>query len=510
MRTQSAPYHDNVVTRARTANAIPPMLFALLGEFHQQKISYCYWKSSRRVCAVLAGEGDVDLVVAREDQHRVEAILLVQGFKRFPSVADRDDPAILSFLGYDEPSDQLIHVHLHFRLILGERLLKNYRVPWEDVLLARAILHPTLPIRLLDPTSEAVLLVVRACLELRRTDPVTLRSWRATTQKFALDREELAARVDRTILFNRAAEFLSDDLAEMIADAIYSQQPLESHRCLRRRIQRYFTPYRSYNSFEARVRGVMRALIWAIGNLNKRFLHVPRPWNRRAPGGGRIVAIVGLDGSGKTTMAAAMRAWLGSVIDVVPIYFGTGDGRPSLLLRPLKLLVPLIMRALRTRPEGASRGKMSNRDAGLLYSVLLMVWATVVAVEKRMKLAAARRGANRGLVVIADRYPQNEILSFNDGPLLARLSRAPPWIRRFEAPAYTLAHRLPPDLVIKLQVLPETVARREPEMDPTIIWERITALQRLEFPGARVVCVDAEQPLPDVIRVVKQEIWRLL
>jgi hypothetical protein len=510
MRTQSAPYHDNVVTRARTENAIPPMLFALLGEFHQQKISYCYWKSSRRVRAVLAGEGDVDLLVAREDQHRVEAILLVQGFKRFPSVADRDDPAILSFLGYDEPSDQLIHVHLHFRLILGERLLKNYRVPWEDVLLARAILHPTLPIRLLDPTSEAVLLVVRACLELRRTDPVTLRSWRATTQKFALDREELAARVDRTMILNWAAEFVSEDLAGMIADAICSQQALESHRCLRRRIQRYFAPYRSYNSFEVRVRGVMRALIWAIGNLNKRFLHAPRPWNRRAPGGGRIVAIVGLDGSGKTTMAAAMRAWLGSVIDVVPIYFGTGDGRPSLLLRPLKLLVPLIMRVLRTKSEGASRGKMSNRDPGLLYSVLLMVWATVVAVEKRIKLPAARRGANRGLVVIADRYPQNEILSFNDGPLLARLSRAPAWIRRFEAPAYTLAHRLPPDLVIKLQVLPETVARREPEMDPTIIWERITALQRLEFPGARVVCVDAEQPLPDVIRVVKQEIWRLL
>jgi hypothetical protein len=47
-------------------------------------------------------------------------------------------------------------------------------------------------------------------------------------------------------------------------------------------------------------------------------------------------------------------------------------------------------------------------------------------------------------------------------------------------------------------------------MDPAIIRERIAALQRLELPGARVVCVDAEQPLADVIRSVKREIWRLI
>ena len=55
-------------------------------------------------------------------------------FKLFPSVADRDHPATLSFLGYDERGGQLIHIHLHFLLIVGERLLKNYRIPWEEVL----------------------------------------------------------------------------------------------------------------------------------------------------------------------------------------------------------------------------------------------------------------------------------------------------------------------------------------------------------------------------------------
>jgi hypothetical protein len=139
-----------------------------------------------------------------------------------------------------------------------------------------------------------------------------------------------------------------------------------------------------------------------------------------------------------------------------------------------------------------------------------MIWATVVALEKRIKLLAARRGASRGIIVVADRYPQNEILLFNDGPLLPRLKWAPSRLRRIEASAYELAHRLPPDLVIRLEVPPETTARREPDMDLSVIRERIDAIKHLTFPGARVVGVDARQPLAQVIRAVKREVWRLL
>jgi thymidylate kinase len=485
-------------------------LVAVLQEFHRHGIAYCYWKSSRRLEAVFAGEGDVDLLIARDDQHRAQAILFERDFKRFPSVGGRDPPAILSFLGYDEPSGQLIHLHLYFRLLVGERLLPNYRLPWEGVLLARAIRHPTLPIQILDPTAEAVLLVVRACLELRRSDPVTVRSWRAITRKFALDHAELAAQVDRGAVHKLAAELLNESLADCVADALYGERPLELQVRLRRRIRRHCAAYRSCNAFEARARSIVRAGLWIAGNLNKHFVHAPRPWNRSASGGGCIVAIVGVDGSGKSTSVATMRAWLGSKIDVVPIYFGTGDGRPSLLLWPFKLALPLMIRVFKNKPKVTSHGKMSGHAAGLFYSVLMIFWAMAVALDKRKKLTAALRGTNRGLIVITDRYPQDQILRFNDGPLLTRLTIVPNWLRRIEAAVYARARRFLPDLVIKLTVTPETAAKREPSMDAAIIRERVAALQHLEFPGARVVCVDAEQPLPDVIRAVKREIWRLL
>jgi thymidylate kinase len=501
---------SDTIVRLPVSDPCLSLILTVLADFHRQAISYCYWKSHRRIQSVLAGDGDLDLLIARHDQHRAQAVLLSCGYKRFPSIAMRDHPAIESYLGYDEPSGRLIHVHLHYQLVVGERLHKNYRIPWETKVLARATPHPTLPIKMLDPATEAVLLAIRACLELRRLDPVTLRGWRTTIDRFALDRKQLAETLDRAQLSVRASELLGDEIGTMLTDAIHGQTALEDNRRLRSVIRKSFAPYRTYNALEARLRSAARALHWAVGNLNKYFLHLPRSWSRRAPGGGCVVALIGIDGSGKSTVNASIRTWLGSEIDVVPVYFGTGDGRPSLLLRSFKWAVPLLTSLLRSKPRGSSHGNVSKEQPGVLYSLSLMVWAAVVAHEKRGKLIAARRGASRGLVVITDRYPQSEIDGFNDGPLLTRLAWAPTWLRQWEATSYALARRLPPDLVIKLIVTPETVARREPEMDSAVVKARIEAIPRLTFFAAHRVSVNAEQPLADVIATVKREIWQIL
>jgi len=262
------------------------VLLGLLNELHRRHISYCYWKGTRRIRAVLAGEGDVDLLVAKEHQHRCEAIMLERGFKRFPSAPNRDHPSISSFLGFEEVTGRLVHLHLHFRLIVGEPLLKNYRVPWEGFILARAILDPTLSIRILDAPTEALLLAVRACLELRRSDPIAVRDWGVLTGKFADDRIDVARRVRPLELREVAAGLLGEELAEMVSGAIFGEGALQDQHRLRRRLTGHLAPYRTYNAFEARLRMLGRAIAWTAGTMNRQFVHLPRPWSRRAPGGG--------------------------------------------------------------------------------------------------------------------------------------------------------------------------------------------------------------------------------
>jgi hypothetical protein len=502
--------HPDAFVGVTAESPVLSLPLTVLDAFRRERISCCYWKSSGRVEAVFAGDGDLDLLVAQRDQHRAQAVLLGCGCKHFPSVALREHPAIESYLGYDEPSGRLIHFHLYFRLIVGEPLHKNYRIPWENELLSHAIPHPTLPIKILDPATEAVLLAVRVCLELGRLDPIMLRDRRAKLAGFALDRKRLAAMLDRGQIANRAIELLGQRVGTMLADAFCCEEVFVRGGGPWRAIRRQLAPFRTYNAFEARLRAFARAVQWSAGGLNKSVVHLPRPWNRRAPGGGQVIALIGIDGCGKTSVNSQVRAWLEREVDVMPLYFGTGGGRPSLLLRPFKLMLPLATRLLKTRPKGSSHGNVSKDAPGSLYSVLLMIWATVVAWEKRGKLLAAHRGARRGLVVITDRYPQNQIRSFNDGPLLTRLAWTPGWLRRREARVYTLAERLPPDLVIKLIVTPQTAARREPAMDLEVVRERIAVVPQLRFSGARVISVDAEQPLADVIAAVKREIWRSL
>ena len=46
---------------------------------------------------------------------------------------------------------------------------------------------------------------------------------------------------------------------------------------------------------------------------------------------------------------------------------------------------------------------------------------------------------------------------------------------------HALAHRTPQDLVIKLHTTPEIVERREPDMNPLIIRQRVAWLEDLKF-----------------------------
>ena len=496
--------------RGLTDFSIPETVLAALAELHCSAIAYCCWKGSRRIAAALSGETDLDLLIRPEDLHRVEAILRGEGFKLFPAAPGRVHPAIQTLLGHDEPTSRIIHIDLHSRLVTGSSLLREYHLPWADVILARAIPHPLLPIRILDPVSEALLLVVRSCFELRRSDPIALRHWQRLKRKFASDRAHLAARIDPKELGALATALLDETLAGMITDTMMSGRPLEREWRLRRRLRRHLAPYRAFNALETGLRTCWRSSLWIAGAVNRTTMHMPRAYARRVPGGGRVVAVLGVDGCGKSTAVKQLTAWLGGEIDVMPIYFGTGDGRPSLWLLPLKLQLPVVARLIRGKSSEASLGAATDRSRGLLYGILMTGWATMLAIEKRRKLMAARRGASRGLLVATDRYPQNEIPEFNDGPLLPRLRYVPRRLRRFEAGAYALARRLPPDLVIKLEVGTETAARREPDVSRAIIERRIDALRRLAFPSSHVVLIDAERPLAEVTRSIRREVWRWL
>src|SRR5262245_14656970 len=139
--------------------SIIPVFTRILREFDRAQVSYCYWKSSARASAALLGDTDLDLLVAQEDQHRATAVLLSAGFKAFPAASAQAHLSIATFVAHDEESGRLLHVDLHTWIALGDTLVKEYRLPWEHIILTRCIRDAVFPINILDPVSEAILLI---------------------------------------------------------------------------------------------------------------------------------------------------------------------------------------------------------------------------------------------------------------------------------------------------------------------------------------------------------------
>jgi hypothetical protein len=118
-------------------------------------------------------------------------------------------------------------------------------------------------------------------------------------------------------------------------------------------------------------------------------------------------------------------------------------------------------------------------------------------------------------VAICDRFPQDQILGFTDGPRLTDIERSSSALLRAAARREQAFYRSlaasPPDLVIKLHVSPSVARQRKPEMSQAELTRRVQAIRDLRFPPVtRVVEIDADQPMPDVVRQVKHAVWQSL
>jgi hypothetical protein len=142
-------------------------------------------------------------------------------------------------------------------------------------------------------------------------------------------------------------------------------------------------------------------------------------------------------------------------------------------------------------------------------------WGLALIREKRLGLRRARWARNLGLVAICDRFPQDQILGFTDGPRMTHFESSSSGLLRAAARRELAFYRSlaasPPDLVIKLQVSPAVARLRKPEMSHAELSRRVQAIRDLAFPEVtRVVEVDADQPLPEVLRQVKHAVWQSL
>jgi hypothetical protein len=484
-------------------------LFDVLNE---AGVRYCHFKSNANIAAGLEGLTDLDLLCDGRQVELIEEILARHGFKRFPAHPSRRYPGVEDFFGINEHTGRLLHLHLLYRLIVGERFFKNYRLPWEREFLETRVPDEVTGVFVPDPALEWLLLVCRSALKIRWRDRVLVRIASKRGESGALRSEHswLAARVDPTAPKEHANRLVGARAGELVGLALAEDLAFGRLKRLRRELLRSPKVLRGYGPLPALRLRWSRELRWMVGSVNRRYLHRPFPYARSGSSGGTVIAVIGSDGAGKSTVSQMLHAWLAGKVDVIPIYFGSGQGQSSILRWPLKLVLRLVRgRSGSPRMDPEER---RTRDIGLARAV----WAIALAREKRSKLRTAGRARERGFVVLCDRYPQTQVDGVNDGPLLwrwrASTARPKRALARWEDRMYDMAENVPPDVVVRLLVTPETAAARRPDDDPRELAFRTQLVRDLRFDNARygVIDIDADDDLDAVVLEVKRRLWPAL
>ena len=490
------------------------VLEILFHDLAQRSIRYCHWKSNSHLAAAVRGETDLDLLVDREQVDTFRSTLSDHDFKAMVAAPGKDYPGVENYLGFDESSGHLIHLHVHYQLVLGQQHVKDHRIPIEEEMLdsVRDIAGVPVP----SAAMELIVLAMRAVLKYRTRDAAKdvlgIRT-SGIPRSIIAEAEWLYADTSKDEIAETLAGLPASVPSGVVTDVIDVLTSPGRHGSrlliLRERMRRELLPMRRV----ARSRATARYFA-ALWRKKTRSIGVSRRRKMTPESGGITVAFVGSDGAGKTTIVSGLESWLSWRLDVSTLYMGTSQPNGGALL--LKRAAKLSRSASRYLERNVKHGDSLSNATHRASQVLLAFRRVEEAQRRYRNYVKAQRSTARGGIVLFDRYPLDSVPIYDrsmDGPRLD-VEIPPPRPRlvdRLSEREQRIYDRiLPPDHIVALQVSADVSLRRKPDHDPRSIEAKTEAVRRSGGRGNGFIDIDADQPLEVVVIEVRRKIWDCL
>ncbi len=502
----------------------PATVTGVFQALNRHGVRYCHWKSNLRLEHGLRGQTDLDLLVDPAhsqilkqvfDEHNVKPILTAPG---------KAYPAIENYLGFDSASGKLFHLHVHYQLVLGEQFVKNYRLPLEARFLDSVRLRHD--VKVPAPELELMVLSIRALLKYRDRDvvkdvlPKGIRS-SGLPDHILKEIEWLLAQTS----IERVAQTLKDVAGVVPADVVLEflgtvlHTPRAGYRLyrLRQRVRRTLRAYQRAYRLRAALKYFREA--W---RRRKSFLRISPIKNMTRSGGGVTLALVGADGSGKSTMCQMLARWLAWKLDVHVYYLGSKQ--PSRRSELLYILFRMARRSHRAVSRALGEKHFLSTWVETLRRWLLYSHYLSIGHDRYQRYRAGKRQALAGSIVIFDRYPVETISSrmehrLLDGPRIPFIADGDPgaMARAFYGAEQNLYQQIhPPDYLFVLDVSPDISLQRKPDHNRATVEAKsraargLTALAEQQAGRLNVIHVDANLPSQAVLSQLKAKIWEAL
>lgn len=453
-------------------------------------VRYVHWKSNEHLGEALRGETDLDILVEQGSAQAFDEIVEKLGFLPMEPPKARQIPGIDSYLGYDTGSGRLVHLDVHYRVVLGEQLLKNHHLPVEDWLLAETSEH--LDVAVPAPERELLILFIRSGLKTKSRQIVraSLKGGSPLPENIRREARWLAEQADPDRLGATAASSgLPVGRAELLEfreraldDRMEWRYVLATKRSLLSRLRSYERmPW--YAAFVRRVwvRTRNGRLMNRLGlGLPRRHLGFTTP----------VIAVVGADGSGKTRLTRDLESWLAGKLVVRHFYFG--QPKSGVVFKMLN----------KPGSVARNRGQDGSEFPSLLRYTEAAKWLWLALVRRRLA-RTAWGAARQGNVVICERYPLADFFSMKtpmDGP---RLQSTGPWATT-EMRIYGSMPE--PDLLLILDGDLETLRARKEDLTREEHIPKVEAVAALEEVANRIR-IDVTQPYKKVLAMAKSAVW---
>lgn len=506
---------ESKLTTSDIQSDIPCLeLVSRLGEsLHAEGVSYCHWKSNINLKESLNGEEDLDLFVSRGSLSRISFILARLGFQAARTKFGPETQGVTHYYGFDNSTGKLVHVHLFTIVLTGESFVKSHYFPFEKMLLEKCDRMGELAVA--SKPAELVLFVLRMFIKYGSL-PDMLR----LVGKSAEIRQELKwllSDIDITeplSLLRKYCPLVSEPLFLTCLNSIDKNHAFLRKVVLAWQVRRRLKAYSRYTRVE-RAGAYVHVLLAQL----RRFLKGSVK-GKTLQSGGAVIAFIGPDATGKSTLVTEVDSWLGAVFATRTVHAGKPPS--SWFMWPINGLLPLARKFMPALKHGQVRSSESkeSQSGKQRVSALYSIRAVALAWDRRQLLARSRRAAVNGEIVICDRYP-SENPGAMDSPRLRE--RPGSGIRTaFHNRLVQLEWRFyklipPPDITIRLNVSIETAKQRNRAREKSdkhsndFLEFRHRESHRWNRAGIRCIHeVDTDLPLPDTILNVKEIIWNAL
>ncbi|MGH6651537.1 MAG: nucleoside triphosphate hydrolase [Sphingopyxis sp.] len=219
-----------------------------------------------------------------------------------------------------------------------------------------------------------------------------------------------------------------------------------------------------------------------------------------------LIAVVGSDGSGKSTLSADLLAHIQKTRAAESGYLGLGSGEQGRRIGRWPIIGPPLHRFL----DGIA-DRLREPDEPI-PAYLAARYALNKSKKRRAKFDALLEQRRAGKVIVTDRYPQIEVPGLHDGPILAgrATSARLAAMQAEERALYAEMAAYHPSLVIRLHVDVDTVMARKPDHDRALITRKVETVPLLAFNGAPIVDIDATIPYEEELALATAAVDRAL